>query len=220
MAKDFIKTWDGRRLEDWGSTVSKEFKSFQQAMKREVKRLAEDKGAVLVDWHNGHYDMTGVLERDGLFVYFHYSNLDRTKVVLTPKNSGWLGCSLMRTMKHAKDWTGGTNNNVEFSQFTETMERLFREQAHKRLVDNAGVHVLEHTSQKGYRFTMVLFDWGVTVHVETQEGAVLYEKEVWPGSWSESYNLYEASRRAMMNEGSDIYRMLDRRAEQAMKKAA
>lgn len=128
MAKDFIRTWDGRQLEDWGSVVSKEFKQFQGAMKREVKRLAEEQGATLVDWHNGHYDMTGVLEKNGLYVYFQYSNIDRTKVVLTKKNSGWLGCTLMRTMKHAKDWTGGPNNNVEFEQFPETMARLFKEQ--------------------------------------------------------------------------------------------
>ena len=125
---DFIRTWDGRRLDDWGCSVSKEFKQFQGAMKREVKRLAEAQGATLTSWSNGHYDMTGVLERNGLYVYFHYSNIDRTKVVLTRKNSSWLGCTLMRTMKHAKDWTGGSNNHVEFEQFTETMERLFKQQ--------------------------------------------------------------------------------------------
>ena len=135
MAKDFIKTWNGRRLEDWGSTVSKEFKSFQQAMKREVKRLAEDKGATLADWHNGHYDMSGFVERDGLYVYFCYSNLDRTKVSLTP-GEGWYTAFYMRTAEGPKDFHGGSNNNVAFSQFAETMEKLFREQAHKRLVDN------------------------------------------------------------------------------------
>lgn len=139
MAKDFIKTWDGRRLEDWGSVVSKEFKSFQQAMKREVKRLAEEEGVSLAYWSNGHYDMTGVLERDGLFVYFSYSNLDRTHVVLTPKG-GWHNCVLMRTMKHAKDWTGGSNNNIEFSQFTETMKRLFREQEAIRDKENSSIN--------------------------------------------------------------------------------
>lgn len=139
MAKDFIKTWDGRRLEDWGSVVSKEFKSFQQAMKREVKRLAEEEGVSLAYWSNGHFDMTGVLERDGLFVYFSYSNLDRTHVVLTPKG-GWHNCVLMRTMKHAKDWTGGSNNNIEFSQFTETMKRLFREQEAIRDKENSSIN--------------------------------------------------------------------------------
>ena len=220
MAKDFIKTWDGKRLEDWGSSVSKEYKSFQQAMRREVKRLAEDAGATLVDWHNGHYDMTGVLERDGLFVYFHYSNLDRTKVVLTPKNSGWLGCSLMRTMKHAKDWTGGTNNNVEFSQFSETMEKLFREQARKRLMDNAGVYVLEHTSAKGYQFVMTLFDMGVHVRVTTQDGTLLYHNEAWPGTWGDAYNIYEQSRRSMMDEGNPIYWQLDSKVQKQLRKAA
>lgn len=214
---NFIKTWDGRRLEDWGCTVSKEFKTFQQAMKREVKRLAEDAGATLADWHNGHYDMTGVLERDGLFVYFSYSNLDRTKVVLTPKG-GWHNCVLMRTMAHAKDWTGGTNNNIEFSQFSETMERLFKEQAHKRLMDNAGVYILEHTSAKGYRFVVTLFDWGIHARVTAQDGTLLYHKEIWPGTWSQTYDVYEASRRSMMNEDSAFYWQLDEKAK--LKQAA
>lgn len=128
MAKDFIRTWDGRRLEDWGCSVSKEFKQFQGAMKCEVKRLAEAQGATLTSWSNGHYDMTGVLERNGLYVYFHYSNIDRTKVALTHKYDVWLGSTLMRTMKHAKDWTGGTNHHIEFERFTETMEYLFKQQ--------------------------------------------------------------------------------------------
>lgn len=215
MAKDFIKTWDGKRLEDWGSSVSKEYKSFQQAMRREVKRLAEDAGATLVSYNSGHYDQSGFVERDGMYVYFSYSNLDRCRVQLT---GGF--AFFMRTASGPKDYHGGTNNNVNFSQFSETMEKLFREQAHKRLMDNAGVYVLEHTSAKGYQFVMTLFDMGVHVRVTAQDGTLLYHNEMWPGTWSETYNIYELSRRSMMDEGNLVYLRLDRKMQKQLSKAA
>ena len=203
---NFIKTWDGKRLEDWGSSVSKEYKSFQQAMKREVKRLAEDVGATLASYNSGHYYQSGFVERDGLYVYFCYESLDRCHVQLTDGSAFY-----MRTASGLKDYHGGTNNNVTFSEFQVTMERLFNEQAHKRLMDNAGVYVLEHTSEKGYHFTVTLFDMGVHARVTAQDGTLLYHNEMWPGTWSEAYAIYEGSRRSMMNETSDIYRMLESR---------
>lgn len=128
MAKDFIKTWDGRRLEDWGSSVSKEYKSFQQAMRREVKRLAENEGATLVSYNSGHYYQSGFVEKNGLYVYFCYEALDRCHVQLTDGSAFY-----MRTASGPKDYHGGSNNNVTFSQFSETMRRLFRQQERERM---------------------------------------------------------------------------------------
>ena len=128
MAKDFVKTWDGRRLEDWGSSVSKEYKSFQQAMRREVKRLAENEGATLVSYNSGHYYQSGFVEKDGLYVYFCYEALDRCHVQLTDGSAFF-----MRTASGPKDYHGGSNNNVTFSQFSETMRRLFRQQERERM---------------------------------------------------------------------------------------
>ena len=127
MAKDFIKQWDGRRLEDWGSVVSKEFNQFQNAFKREVERLAQEGGARLVSYGKGHYDMYGFLEKDGTYVYFSYGALDRTKVQLTSA-SDFISPLLMRTAKHEKDYRGGSNNNILFTQFLPTMQRLFKQQ--------------------------------------------------------------------------------------------
>lgn len=136
MAKDFIKTWNGRRLADWGCSVSAEFKSFQRAMRNEIKRLAEQEGATLAAYSCGHYDMSGFVERDGLYVYFCYSNIDRCKVSLTP-DGGWLSAFYMRTAAHIKDYHGGPNNNVAFSEFSETLRRLFKELERKREMANA-----------------------------------------------------------------------------------
>ncbi len=127
MAKDFIKQWDGRRLEDWGSVVSKEFNQFQNAFKREVERLAQEGGAKLVSYSKGHYDMSGFIEKDGIYVYFSYGALDRTKVQLTSA-SDFISPLLMRTAKHEKDFSGGSNNHILFTQFLPTMQRLFKQQ--------------------------------------------------------------------------------------------
>ncbi len=151
MAKDFIKTWDGRRLEDWGCVVSKEFKQFQSAFKREVKRLAEERGANLVGYSNGHYDMCGFVERNGKYVYFSYGSLDRTKVSLTP-NGNWHSAFLMRTAKSAKDYHGGTNNHVAFSQFQEIMERLFQQQQSAAATQEQTI-TIEKTNQQSNQTT-------------------------------------------------------------------
>ena len=45
MAENFIKKWDGLFLEDWGSVVSPEYKKFQNAMVRELRRIAKSIGA-------------------------------------------------------------------------------------------------------------------------------------------------------------------------------
>ncbi len=207
MAKDFIKTWDGRRLEDWGSTVSKEYKSFQRAMKSEVERIAREEGAMLVSYNSGHYYQSGFLERDGLYVYFCYEALDRCKVQLASN-----GPFYMRTAEGPKDFHGGSNNNVPFENFRETMRRLFSWQARGRHADT-GFYAVEHTSSQGYRFTLTLFDFGVHVQVLSADGALIYHKEIWPGVWDKAYDIYEQARRSIFDEGSDIYPMLNSKAQ-------
>ena len=203
MAKDFIKTWNGRRLEDWGSTVSKEYKQFQQAMKREVARLAEAEGAKLASYNSGHYYQSGFVERDGLYVYFCYEAIDRCHVQLT---DGFV--FYMRTASGPKDYRGGSNCNVSFSEFTETMKRLFSQQAQDRLHKCGGAWVSEYTSSHGYRFELALFDIGVHARVYSPDGTLLYHNEKWPGTWAETYKLYEASRQKMQDESSDFYGLL------------
>lgn len=130
---DFIRKWDKKRLEDSGCVVSKEFKKFQGAFNREVKRIAEEHGATLVNYRNGHYDMSGFLERNGVYLYFSYGALDRTKVQLA-SHSDFLSPFYMRIAKDTKNFLGGRNNNVLFSQFPETMEKLFKQDHPKQPV--------------------------------------------------------------------------------------
>lgn len=200
MAKDFIKTWNGRRLEDWGSVVSKEYKSFQRCMKNEVAHQAQAEGATLVSYNSGHYYQSGFVERNGLYVYFCYESLDRCHVQLTDGNAFY-----MRTASGPKDYHGGTNHNVTFEKFKETMNRLFDEQERKRLRDNGGVYVMQHTDAKGLKFELVLFEWGVHVRVYSPSGALLFHNEKWPGTWEETILRYNNTRRAIFDETHEIH---------------
>lgn len=214
MAKDFIKTWNGRRLDDWGSSVSKEYKSFQRCMKNEVERLCKAEGARLVSYNSGHYYQSGFVERDGMYVYFCYESLDRCHVQLTDGRAFY-----MRTASGPKDYHGGSNNNVTFAQFKDTMERLFCEQARKRNMEHDGVWTMDYQSSEGFKFELLLFDWAVHVRV-TRDDILVYHNEIWPNSWKETYCIYELSRQKMLDENSDIYMMLRRNYGREMKKAA
>ena len=126
----FFKKWNGRVLEDWCTSVSKEFNSFQNAFKREMNNIAEEIGATLVSYSKGYYDMSGFFERNGHYAYFHYCNYccgGRNVVNLTDNS---VMCA--RTAKNAKDYRGGCNNDVSFDTLKETVDRLLN-QEHRQL---------------------------------------------------------------------------------------
>lgn len=135
MAKtNFIKKWDGKVLEDWGSSVSKEFSTFQNAMKREVNRIAKEIGAELVSFHKGHYDCSWFVKRNGHYVYGSYSVLGvRSMVCLTEETQQGSFLSVYcRTAEHEKDYRGGCNNNCYFEDVQDVMDRLLNEE-HRRV---------------------------------------------------------------------------------------
>lgn len=219
MAKqDFISRWHGRRLEDWGCTVSKEFKTFQQAFQREVKRMAAEVGATPVNASNGHYDMRGFVERDGLYVYYSYSNLDRTLVDLKGERGLVF---MMRSASGPKDYSGDANNHVAFTEFTETMERLLADRAQKRLMDNGGYWTMEHTDAAGCHFDLTQVFATAHVLVTAPDGTVLYEQHIEEGSIRQAYHIYDKTRRAILNEADAIHtRMAEKMRRATMRKAA
>lgn len=119
MITAFIKKYDNLRMTDAGACVSQDFSSFQNAMKREVKRLAEEIGATLVSFSKGHYDMSWFIEKDGKYVYGSYSNMDRAKVNLTGH-----GACYVRTASGPKDYHGGTNVHCTFEEIQEKINQL------------------------------------------------------------------------------------------------
>lgn len=119
----FIRKWHGRRLQDDGCYVSKEFHSFQVAFFNAMRKIAKGLGAEVVNPLYGHYDMSGFIKRGDKYVYFSYSSLDRTYVQLKD-NSSWHCPLLIRTAKHERDFTGGTNNYAAFDRCEILIDRL------------------------------------------------------------------------------------------------
>lgn len=111
--EQFIKKYHNRVLEDWGSVVSPEFKTFQGAFKRYMSKVAESIGATLVEFSKGHYDVSGFIRRGEKYVYFSYSNFcgSRTHVDLFGNTP-----FMCRTAKDSKDYRGGSNNWVSVAE--------------------------------------------------------------------------------------------------------
>lgn len=61
--KKFAKEFDGRAIEDWGSTISEDFKSFARKFKNALKREFPD--FQIKRYSVGYYSVSGFLEKDG-----------------------------------------------------------------------------------------------------------------------------------------------------------
>ena len=127
--KAFIRKWNGRTLEDDGCYVSKEFHSFQVAFFNAIRKIAKSLGGEVVNPSYGHYDMSGFIKRGDKYIYFSYSNGcgrgGRTHVVLKD-DCYWLQPMFCRTAKNERDYTGGYNNNCNFEDCEEVIERLLK----------------------------------------------------------------------------------------------
>ncbi len=104
-----FKKWDGKMLEDWGTTMSDEAKAFYRAFKNYLKR--EFPGAELTGFKPNHYDFSGFLTLDGKVVYISHS-LNRVgyEALADFSDRSCMNGVLYRTAKDTKDFRGGTNH--------------------------------------------------------------------------------------------------------------
>ena len=134
--KSFIKKWNGRTLEDWGSHVSKEFQLFQVAFMNAMRTLAKSINAEVVSTSYGHYDMSCFIRRkydDGSekYVYVSYSNGcgygGRTHVILKGGREWDNSCCaplLIREAEHEKDYRGKVNHFEPFESCAGLIDKL------------------------------------------------------------------------------------------------
>jgi hypothetical protein len=116
---DFYRKWHGKHLEDWGGIRSDEYKGFERAFKRVLKKMAEDMGATLVWFTPMHYDESAMFERNGKYVYLLHSNN------LYNRSTPVLHHILIRTAEHEKDYRGGPNNYADWAHLANAIDRLF-----------------------------------------------------------------------------------------------
>ncbi len=123
MKQDFFLKWQSAILTDAGSTVSKQYRSFQTALIKEISRLAASIGAKMISYSKGHYYTSCFIERNGQFVYInHSSGLSRIASGVRIE----LDSILIRTATDEKDFTGGINNYCDINGLQSFMDRLLK----------------------------------------------------------------------------------------------
>lgn len=121
MAQKFYTKWHSSLLADAGGYVSREYRNFQTALIREISNYAEAVDATVVSNSKGHYFTTCFVERNGKFVYIsHSSGLSRMADGVRIE----LDSFLIRTAKHEKDYTGGSNHYCHLSKLQSMIDEL------------------------------------------------------------------------------------------------
>lgn len=107
------KKYQGVVLEDAGSILSNDFKSFSRAVKAAWNELCGQMDAELVAYYNGHYYMSGFIKKGERVLYVSYSEPRWSPINLD--ESGVNGI-LIRAAKHEKDY-GGSHSHNHFCSF-------------------------------------------------------------------------------------------------------
>ena len=91
MAQNFYTKWQDAILADAGAYVSKEYRSFQTALAREISKYATAVGAKVTSNSKEHYSTSCFVERNGKFVYIsHSSTLSRMDLSnMSVNDLGW-----------------------------------------------------------------------------------------------------------------------------------
>lgn len=95
---------------------TEQYIDFERACKRELKQQCVKRGINIHSFHPNHFEWSAVLEKGGKFVYVSLSDV---------RLWNWYDDILIRTMKHAEDWTGGSNNTCSFDKIGEVADSLF-----------------------------------------------------------------------------------------------
>lgn len=92
-------------IADYGCVTSPEFKSFARKFKNKIKKQLDKIGGTNLEQNNGHYYVSGFFDYNCQTYYYSISD-----VRYFPKAE-----MLIRTAKHHRDFTGGSNHFVSLS---------------------------------------------------------------------------------------------------------
>lgn len=87
-------------------STTPEFASFFRTFKKEFTKELQSQGATEIEFHRGHFYLSGFARVNGQLWYFSLSDVRDMKYCL---NQSCMGKLLYRTAEHNKDWTGGQN---------------------------------------------------------------------------------------------------------------
>ena len=99
-----------------GGITGDDYKSFQRKYKNYLEKILPE-GYSIYSWNKNHYQFSAVIEYNGRYVYMSISDVRYWQ-------NEWFTNILVRTMKHEKDWTGGTNTYASIFNLSNRIQRL------------------------------------------------------------------------------------------------
>ena len=120
----FRKTWDNKRVDDEGSVMSKNAKSFVTAFKNMLKRELESEGIEVINFEAGHYYCSGFLKKDDNYIYLSY-DIPRGGYCIKFDACGFQESVLYRTAESDKDYRGGHNNFSSINNLIPNIIKMF-----------------------------------------------------------------------------------------------
>ena len=117
MAKieDLRKYLNG--IEDYGSVVSPQYKSFQTKYRNYIKALAKAHNGELVKFNPSHYEFSCFVKRNGKYVYIAISDVRYFK-------NEWYSRILIRTALNERDYKGGINCHTRLEELGGMIEYM------------------------------------------------------------------------------------------------
>lgn len=101
-----------------GSYTGEDFNEFNTKFKKVIEKMLPDNYS-LHYWNKGHYYCSAVIkDNEEHFIYMSISDVRHFP-------HEWVENILIRTMKHDKDWTGGTNKFTDLINFTKDIQKLY-----------------------------------------------------------------------------------------------
>ena len=110
-----VKSYRNQKFEG-SCSRTEQYAEFEKACKRELKKQCMKLGINIHKFYPNHFEWSAVLEKGGKFVYVSISDV---------RWWDWYDDVLIRTMAHAEDWRGGSNNSCSFDKIGETAEKMF-----------------------------------------------------------------------------------------------
>lgn len=100
------------------SVVETDFKHFAREFESYIKKFLPQ-NYTLHSYRPGHYCLCGVIRSsDSKFIYFSIPDVRYFE-------NEWYTDILIRTMKHDKDWTGGSNQSTNLENFHTNIQKLY-----------------------------------------------------------------------------------------------
>ena len=108
-----------------GGTTGQDYKTFQAKYRNWLRKELHGYKVTL---YPNHYEFSAVIERpENVGRPARYVYLSISDVRFFPRQ--WATSILVRTMAHAKDWTGGRNNYCDLAGVRKAVDQLMEEDA-------------------------------------------------------------------------------------------